>query len=84
MYMVVLAIIICSYSLPPSAMLFVLLFFGLAAYPWHHVIILVQITQLMLNISTQKQPSCTAWLFLSGFHFFLYFQKLNPVLFTGI
>ena len=24
--------------------------FGLAAYPWYHVIILVQMTQLMLNI----------------------------------
>ena len=34
-------------------MLFVLQIFfcfGLAAYPWHHVIILVQMTQLMLNI----------------------------------
>ena len=29
------------------------IFFGLAAYPQHHVIILVQITQLMLNIITQ-------------------------------
>ena len=29
---------------------FVCVFFGFAAYPWHHVIILVQMTQLMLNI----------------------------------
>ena len=38
------------YCISATLILFSKFFLGLATYPWHHVIILVQMTQLVLNI----------------------------------